>query len=142
MSAMTEAVYKRMSQDSALVSMLPRYHGQPTIFTAEPVPPDAPLPLIITAGQVSDITDVPEHSKQRVGSRPVRDIRVFGDATGSMRQVECIADRVWELFHKYDLQVTGWETVRCRATRPFFAVADGRVYGLVVTLNLALNKEV
>jgi len=140
MSSVTKAMFDRMRHDSVLNTLLPKYNGYPTIFTSEPAPPEAPLPLVLTTGFVTDATDVPEHSKQRIASRPVRDIRCYDEGTGSMARIEAIAERVWELFHLAKFPVEGWGLIRCRAARPVFFEADGHTLGVVVTVTMAIQK--
>lgn len=41
------ALYQRLAGDSELAALLPVHRGAPAIFTARPVPADAPLPLLL-----------------------------------------------------------------------------------------------
>lgn len=138
---LTQVIYDRLSGDSTLTGKLATYEGNPAIFTAEPVPGDASLPYLVSTGYISGNTDVPEQSKQRIAARVVRDIRVYAEATGSMKQIEEIAERVWELFHRQSLSVTGWDDVWVHAERPIISQTDGYIYGMVVTITVAAVKQ-
>lgn len=139
MGAITKAFYERLAGDPLLASMLGTYQGRACIFTVDPVPPTAPLPLIVTSGEVTGSVNVPEAAKQRIGVRITRDVRCYTDATGSIDAAEQIAERVWRLFHRSHLYVAGWDTVRTNADRPILTEADGRIYGLTVSVTVALQ---
>ena len=138
---LSEAVYERMATDALLTSLVASYNGGPAIFTAQPVPDDAQLPFVVSVGQVSGSVDVPETSKQRTGTRIVRDVRIYARADGSYERIEAIAERVWELFERQMLTVTGWQSVRTRADRPVVIDNDGHIYGVVVSVSFAAVKE-
>jgi hypothetical protein len=138
----TQAVYERLAFDSALASMLASFEGRPAIFTYEPVPGDAPLPYILTAGDLLGRVRVPESTKLTYGARVARDVRIFAEASGSMAQVEAIAERVWELFEKAVLFVPGWtQVLRSRADRPIIGPRDERVYMLIVSVTISVSRE-
>jgi hypothetical protein len=140
--SITQAVYERLASDAALASMLASFEGKPTIFTYEPVPGDAPLPYIVASGDVMGRVRVPESTKLTYGARVMRDIRIFAEASGSMVEVEAIAERVWELFEKAELFVPGWtQVVRCRADRPIIGPRDERVYMLIVSVTISMSRE-
>ena len=140
--SITQVVYERLVSDAALASMLASFEGRPAVFTYEPVPGDAPLPYIVAAGDVLGRVRVPESTKLTFGARVTRDIRVFVEASGSMAQLEAIAERVWELFEKAELFVPGWtQVVRCRADRPIIGPRDERVYMLIVSVTISMSRE-
>jgi hypothetical protein len=140
--SVTEAIYDKLIGDSALLSMLPEYLARPAIFTYEPVPGDAPLPCILAAGDVLGRVRVPESTKLTYGARVMRDIRIFAEASGSMVEVEAIAERVWELFERAELFVPGWtQVLRTRADRPIIGPRDERVYMLIVSVTISISRE-
>lgn len=139
MQAITKAMYDLMAADALLGSLLASYRGVPAIFTADPVPPDAGLPLIVTAGLVAGPTEVPEASKQTIAARPVRDIRIIDEAHGSMERISLIAMRVFWLFERAQFTIDGWHLVRSRASMPFLGESDGRFYTMMVTVTLAIE---
>jgi len=113
--------------------MLTTYNGQPAIFTTDPVPGDAKLPYIVTAGHVAD---TPWDTATGVGREILRDIRCYVDATGSMAQIENIAERVRQLFNWQRIQVEGYETVIATCTGPIIGETDGESFGLIITVRL------
>lgn len=140
--SITQAVYDRLAKDAALASILASFEGEPAIFTYEPVPGDAPLPYVLAAGDVMGRVRVPESTKLTYGARMTRDIRVFAEASGSMAQIEAIAERVWELFEKAELFVPGWtQVLASRADRPVIGPRDERVYMLIVTVTISVSRE-
>lgn len=139
MDEITQAIYDHMATDLQLSSLLASYRGFPAIFTADPVPPEAPLPLIVSSGLVAGPTQVPEASKQTIAARPVRDIRCIDEATGSMQKITTIAMRVFWLFERAEFEIDGWHLVRSRASMPFMGESDGRFYTLIVTVTLAIE---
>ncbi|MGE5589202.1 MAG: hypothetical protein ACM3ZA_01025 [Bacillota bacterium] len=137
MGAITAGIYGVLSEDATLRGMLGTYQGAPAIFTVEPVPGDAPLPMIVTPGQVSD---VPDDTYDSLGRDLLRDIRCYTEATGSTAQVEAIAERVRALFHRQQVPVAGYGGVLAEASGPILAPTDTTVYGLVVTVRLRLRQ--
>lgn len=135
----TKAIYERMASDAELSSLVASYRGQPAIFTVDPVPPDAPLPLIIAAGLVVGPTNVPEASKQTIAARPVKDIRCITQASGSFEQIAAVAMRVFWLFERATFPIEEWKLVRSRATLPFLGQMDGAFYSVIVTVTLAIE---
>src|SRR5690606_38096455 len=119
----------RMAQDAELVELLSSYEGQPAIFTVDPPPGNAELPYIVTAGAIAFPSEVPEASKTRVGARVLRDVRCYAPATGSFALVERIGWRVFELFHRQELTIDGWDLVRINATGPVSAPAEEGAHG-------------
>ena len=136
MSAITQAIRDRLAGDPVLRSMLATYDGEPAIFTAPP-PGDAPYPMIVTMGQVSD---EPDDTKNSRGREIRRDISCYTEATGSMEDVEAIAERVRQLFHRAPIQVPGYHVWLSEVSGPILGETDGSVYGLVLTLRLRMEE--
>lgn len=137
MSVFTAAIYNRLVGDPILVSMLNTYKGQPAIFTIDPVPGDAKLPYIVAAGHIAD---APWDTMDSEGRDIRRDIRCYTEATGSMAQVESIAERVRQLFHGKEIAVEGYHNVLTTCTGPILGPAEDSVYGLIVTVRFLLEK--
>lgn len=134
MSVLTEAVYDCLVGDATLVSMLATYRGAPAVFTIDPVPGDAKLPYIVTAGEVAQS---PWDTKTSRGRRAFRDIRCYAEASGTTVQVEAIAERVRELFHRFQLPVSGFGVLVASAAGPVVADEE-KVYGRIVTVEFLL----
>ena len=143
MGAVSAAVYNRMASDAELTGLLSVYKGAPAIFTAVPIPGDADLPLVTAFGNATAPSDVPEASKQSVAVRVQRDINCYAQATGSAARVEQIANRVFELFEREEdaINVSGWRVVRARADFPIVGETDETAYGLLVLVELRLEKQ-
>lgn len=137
MSVFTAAVYDRLRNDTALAAMLSTYNGRPAIFTTEPIPGDAALPYIVTAGHVSD---APWDTKTSRGRDIMRDIRCYTEATGSMVAVESMAERVRQMFHQQKIPVEGHSNVMTACTGPIIGPTDGTAYGLIVTVRFILEE--
>lgn len=136
MGAVTRAIYDRLASDSVLTAMLAVYRGRPAIFTAPP-PGDAPYPMIVTIGNV---TDDPDDTKTSRGREVRRDIGCYTKATGSMADLEAVAERVRQLFHRATLAVDGYRVWLCEASGPVLGETDQTVYGLVVTVRLRMQE--
>ncbi|HEY8414407.1 MAG TPA: DUF3168 domain-containing protein [Thermaerobacter sp.] len=136
MGAITKAIYDRLAGDDTLRSMLATYEGQPAIFTAPP-PGKSPYPMIVTTGNA---TDSPDDTKTSRGREIWRDITCYTEATGSMADVEAIAERVRQLFHRAKIPVDGYQVWLSEASGPIPAETDQTVYGLVVTVRLRMQE--
>lgn len=143
MGAVSQAFYNRMASDPTLTGLLSVYKGAPAIFTATPIPGDADLPLITAFGNATAPSDVPEASKQGIAVRVQRDINCYAAASGSAVVVEDIAGRVFELFERQEraIAVPGWRVVRSRADFPIVGETDESAYGLLVLVELRLEKR-
>lgn len=134
--AITEAIYDHLRADATLVALLANYGGQPAIFTADPVPGDATLPYIVTAG---DAVSSPFDTKTTRGRQIWRDVRCFTSATGSVKEVEDIADRVRALLHRQSFSIVGFAWIWAECSGPI--VADEQdAYGRVVTVKLTIEE--
>lgn len=131
----TEAIYHQLRNDAELVSMLATYGGLPAIFTIDPVPGDAVLPYIVTAGQIADTSWDTTYSEGRI---IVRDIRCYTEATGSMIAVENMAERVRYLFHRRTIPVDRYDNVITKCTGPIQGPEEEDAYGMIVTVEMYL----
>ena len=104
---LTDAVFQRMDNDSELRSLLgvTKPNGALNVYTARPIPEDVEYPLILTVGNTSVR---PWDTKTTRGWDIERDIYVYARARHDMLQVENVADRIVELFHRYELQPVGF----------------------------------
>ena len=134
--AITDAIYNYLRADLTLAALLASYGGQPAIFTADPVPGDAILPYIVTAG---DVTNSPFDTKTTRGNQIWRDVRCYTSATGSAKAVEEIADRVRALLHRKWFSIAGYVWIWAECSGPI--VADEQdAYGRVVTVKLTIEE--
>lgn len=138
MSILTTAIHGKLSTDPTIASLLASYRGSPAVFTMDPVPGDAELPYIVSAGEVSQ---VPADTKTTIGVESTRDIRCYDAATGSPVVVEAVANRVRELFHRSELSVLGWTWVLSVVTGPT-AADELDAYGRIITIRARLRENV
>lgn len=136
MSVLTAAVYDRMANDATLTALLATYQGEPAIFTIEPVPGDAKLPYIVTAGEMSQ---APFDTKVDRGRRAFRDVRCYAPADGTAITVEAMAERVRSLFHRYSLTVTDFGVIVANVVGPVEA-DEKDAYGRILTVEFMLME--
>src|SRR4030042_1125756 len=122
MSILTQAIYDRLSTDATLAGLLATYRGGPAIFTTDPAPGDAAMPLIVTAGEA---TQTPWDTKTTLGRQIYRDVRCYTAADGSSLLVELIAERVRALLHRYDLVIAGYRAIVAEVSGPTVADEQG-----------------
>ena len=133
---LTESFHDLMAGDPTLVAMLATYKGAPAVFTTDPVPGDALLPYIVTAGEV---VDTPFDTKTSRGRTAWRDVRCYDNANGSAAQVELMAERVRALFHRQAISITDFEWIWGECSGPI--VADEQdAYGRIVTVKLTIEE--
>lgn len=135
MNEVTQAFYDKMTGDAALIALLASYHGDPAVFTTDPAPGDAVKPYIVTAGAVAR---APFDTKTTLGLDIRRDIRCYADADGSAYTVDAIAERVWQLFHRQALSVTGFGVWLTECSGPL-AADEREAYGRIVTVRLVME---
>lgn len=136
MSVITKAFFDTLSGDATLIGLLSTYRGGAAVFTQQPVPDDADLPFVVTAGEVST-TEF--DTKTTEGREILRDIRCYADDQSDLKTLEDIAERVRELFHRQDIPIAGFQTVVSEATGPFTSDEDG-VFARIVTIRMKLQK--
>ena len=136
MSILSAPIYDLLIVDPVLGGMLSSYGGDPAIFTVWPAPEDAELPYIVTAG---DVSGAPFDSKTTRGRDILRDVHVFAERTGSAVEVETIADRVWDVLHRRELEIDGYRWILSECSGPI--VADERdAYGRIVSVRVVAER--
>ena len=142
MSAVTQAFFDRLVNDSALTALLGTFKGSPSIFTKTPLPPDVSLetngPYILTTGEASQDPGSLD-TKNSVGREIVRDIRCFADIAQSTKVVEDVAERVRDLFHRQAITVAGFTVEIAEVTGPIEADEEDAL-GRIVTVRLVLSE--
>jgi len=133
---LTEAIYDRLVADSDLADMLAEYDNGPAIFTTDPAPANAVLPYIVSAGHVA----VSAHDTKTTRGRQIwRDVRCYAPASGSALVIESIAERVRNLLHRHNLQISNGETWVAEASGPI-AADEEDAYGRIVTIRLIIME--
>jgi len=133
---LAETFHDLMAGDAALVAMLATYDGAPAVFTTDPVPGDALLPYIVTAGEV---VGTPFDTKTSRGRTVWRDVRCYDNANGSAVQVELMAERVRALFHRQAISITDFAWIWGECSGPIMA-DELEAYGRVVTVKLTIEE--
>lgn len=132
----TQAIYNVLANDTELAGMLAEYKGLPAIFTFDPAPEDANFPYIVTAGSP---VQTPYDTKLSQGRQIWRDIRCYDAASGSVANVEAIAERVRALLHGQKIVTTDFATVWASCDGPTVA-DDGSSYGRIITLKITVTE--
>jgi hypothetical protein len=135
-NVITAAFQSRMANDATLAALLATYDGVPAVFTTDPVPGDATLPYVVSAGEA---VNMPFDTKTTLGRKIWRDVRCYDSANGSAVKVEAIADRVRVLFHRQSFLIPGFAWILAECSGPI--VADEQdAYGRIVTVKLTLEE--
>ncbi len=133
---LTNAFHDLMTGDPTLAAMVAVYGGAAAVFTMEPVPGDALLPYIVTAGEV---VDTPFDTKTSRGRTVWRDVRCYTSAGGSAADVEAMSERVRALFHRQYISITDFAWIWGECSGP--VVADEQdAYGRIVTVKLTIEE--
>jgi hypothetical protein len=135
MNAVTQSFYDKMTTDPALAGLLATYGGAPAVFTADPAPGNATLPYLVTAGAVAR---VPFDTKTTRGLDLRRDVRCYAANDGSAFVVDAIAERVWNLFHRQALTISGFGVWLTECSGPL-AADEQQAYGRIVTVRLVME---
>jgi hypothetical protein len=132
----TAAFHSRMANDATLAGLLALYEGVPAVFTTDPVPGDAVLPYVVSAGEA---VNTPFDTKTTLGRSIWRDVRCYDNADGSAANVEAIADRVRALFHRQSFSIPGFAWILAECSGPI--VADEQdAYARIVTVKLTIEE--
>ncbi|WP_268915633.1 tail completion protein gp17 [Aureimonas psammosilenae] len=138
MRALSDALYARMAEDSALTALLGEWQGNPSIITFRPVPDDAERPIILASTTVSDVDRDITNAR---GRQVVRDIAIYGRADSQFDAVEIAAERVRALFHRRPLTVAGFRVIVVTATGPILAPTDPDETGRIITLTIRMDEQ-
>jgi hypothetical protein len=132
----TQVIYDVLSGDATLSAMLATYRGNPAVFTTSVAPGDAVLPYIVTAGSVAD---VPFDTKTTLGRTITRDVRCYAASSGSVVNVEAIAERVRALLHRQALVISGFAWLWSLCSGPM-AMDEQDAYGRIVTVTMTAEE--
>lgn len=134
MTALDNAIYIRMASDATLVGLISSLKSLPAIATQEPIPAGMVPPYIAVMPALVSPNDTKTHNGRLV----VRDINCYQRALGDPSVVDAIAERIRALFHRYQLSVSGYDTMMAEAGGPTRAETDKTLYGRTITLRLTL----
>ena len=108
---------------TAITSKLGTYNGSPSVHTRRPVPEDAGYPMIVIGpiaarGDEDGVND----------SRPVVvvDLNTYGEQTEQYREVEEVADLLYQLLHRQRAAITvdNFSVIDLRCSGPVPAPVD------------------
>lgn len=140
----TEAIYKRLANDSELTNMLSDYNGAPAIFTSQIAPEDARYPYLVVPPPLSNTEQIVEDNKQKNGLSEQRDIKAWTDQELSTELLERIINRARELCHRKGDQFDfgARENIRVRASGPTEAPRqENEGQGLTFSLKITTQEE-
>ena len=136
----TAAVFTALKGDATLAGLLTEYpasSGVAAVFTTRPIPEDAVLPFIVTAG---NLIDQPFDTKGTTYGREIqRDIGCYAVETGSAVAIEAIAERVRTVLHKQALVIAGFTHVVSEIL-DMIPVDEDDVVGRILTLRVLLDQ--
>jgi hypothetical protein len=136
-----DALGDAIAADATLTGWLATYRGAPAIFSADLAPPDATMPYCLIGPTVTD-PGGPLLDGTESGSRDVvRDIRLFGPATGSVAAIDAAAERLRSVLSGRLLSVPGYQRARVSIVAgPLGVSADDDAYGRLVSLRVHLTR--
>lgn len=137
MSVLTAAIYDVLANDVTLAGLLATYGSGPAIFTTDPVPGNAVLPYVVTAGEV---VQAPFDTKTTRGRDLIRDVRCYAEADGSVMVIEAIAERVRALLHRQALTISGFVWMVSDCAGPIVA-DDSDVYGRILSVSVKAQES-
>jgi hypothetical protein len=89
----------------------------------------------------------PFDTKTRIGAEWMLDIGVYCDNTGSVTQINALADRIFRLLRytgQSALEIDGFSVVLCRVSWPIEAPTDETLVGRIIMLQVTAtaNEEI
>lgn len=120
----------RLATDATLIAALGTYLGNPAISTHVKVPEDYPVPYIWSPGNVSR---TPNDTKVERGLEVFKDWHCVAEDTGSLKALRLIAERVYDLFHRYPLPGVGSGVWLAECSGPVPGESGEGIVDLIVT---------
>lgn len=126
------------------LSRFPADDGDLAVFVQSPVPGEAQRPYCaVSAPMSANGFD----TKTRIGAEWMLDIGVYCDNTGSLTQINALADRIFRLLRytgQSALEIDGFSVVLCRVNWPIVAPTDETLVGRIIMLQVTAtaNEEI
>lgn len=139
MTDIAVALRNAIIADATIAGLLSTYRSRPAVFMRHPAPSGAKYPYVLSG---SDVTVRDEDFIRAPKPIVVRNISVYGEQKAHFREVEQIARRLRELFHRNPraLQVDGFHVIEITVIGPFDApVSDDQNAGKAVSLTVRLQ---
>lgn len=126
------ALYTKLAAASSVTSKLAAYGGAPAIFTARPVPADAPRPYLA----LSMVADPSEDVLNATRRRAVYDVAVVLDYTGSTAATDLLAEAIRTALHQQRLTIGGAQNIETRIVGAAEAATDTTLTGITLTVEV------
>ena len=132
---LTGALYTVLAANTNVTDLLAIYTDKdgasfPAIFSADPVPEDSTLPLVVLSGH---ITDRAIDTKCEAASREIDfDIRCYADRTGSVVQINALSEALRLALHRVEIPIAGFDLSDTEILGPIVLDEDDN-YGRVLT---------
>ncbi len=104
----TPAIREILMADAEIIAQVATYNGAPAVFTVDPAPADCGQPVIVI-NEVGGFVGL--ETRCRRGYTASADVRIYDDKGLSKARIRTIAQRVWELLHRAELELDGYEAV-------------------------------
>lgn len=139
-SAISKALYDRLTGDTTLAAFLAQYAGAPAVFTARPVPSDAAMPYLIISPPVTVGRTGTWASSEASRDEDV-DLALFAARTGDDDPITDAAERVAALLGAVVIPVEGWARASVRVVNgPLDLPADTDSDGRLVSIRVHLTR--
>lgn len=139
----TEAIYKRFSNDQVLTNQLSTYNGEPAIFSAKLAPEDARYRYLVIRPPYSNTNEIIEDNKSKNGNEEQRDVIAWDKQDTTIKELEKTINRVREISHRKgdEFNFGDRSNVRVRATGPKEAPRqEEEGSGLLTTLKITTQE--
>ena len=133
MADLRRACARRMHDDPGLVALLGRYGGQAAIVSEDEVPVDIPRPFIVVDPPT---VNEPNDTKNSRGRDRSLTIRCFKNSKDTEHDIDDIAERVRDLFHRVPVSAAGEQGWMASASGPVLAPTDSSLVGRLVAVTL------
>lgn len=139
----TKAIYQRLVSAPSVSDEIDTFSGLPAVFDDQA--PDDYLaqqgkPCIVIAAPA---TAAPVETFTETGQAIARDLRIYAKRSGSVADLDSLAEAVRDLFHDRpaDLIIAGAKTVICQASGPTASpTTDPSLVGRRISLRLELER--
>ena len=126
------ALYTALAGASVIESKLATYGGAPAIFTARPVPADAPRPYLA----LSMVADPSEDALNATRRRAIYDVSAVLDYTGSTLATDQLAEAIRTTLHQKRLTISGAHNIETRIIGATEAATDATLTGVTLTVEV------
>ena len=138
MKALTKGLYDLLTRPEPWPpNTIGFYNAKPAVFTARPVPQNAPFPFVVIEPSLRDDRF---DTKTTRGREIELELIVVDKRTGTIAKVEEIGDHLRDLLDRYPLTVEGHRVIVMEATGPSGGPQDEDIYTRVVGLRVVIEE--